>query len=345
MPASPTDRPPVSRRQRGFTLIELLVVIAIIAILIALLLPAVQQAREAARRSQCKNNLKQIGLALHNYLSTYNVFPLAMASDPTGATNGGQWSAQARILPYIDQGAMYNNVNFSVNYAKGVSPARDRVPVFLCPSEPNDKVRLDGGLEIYPINYGFNGGTWEYWNETNGKKGDGAFCVNSSFRPRDFVDGMTNTLAFGEVKTFTPYIRDGANPSAAGTAVPTSILSYSDGSLKTGGGIGANSSSGHTEWVDGRIHQTGFTTTFTPNKITPITDGSTTEPDGDFNSCREANGCTTPTYAAVTTRSWHEGVVHVLLMDGSTRSASENISLTIWRNLGARADNQVLGEW
>ena len=333
---------PSRPRSRGFTLIELLVVIAIIAILIALLLPAVQQAREAARRTQCRNNLKQIGLALHNYLSTYNVFPPAMSS---GVGNGGQWSVQARILPYVDQGAMYNNINFDLAYAKGVSPASDRVPMYLCPSEPNDNVRLDGGLEIYPISYGFSGGSWEYWNEATGTRGDGAFCVNSSYRPRDFIDGTSNTLAFAEVKTYTPYIRDGKNPASTGTAAPTSLTTYSDGDLKTGGGFGANSSSGHTEWVDGRIHQTGFTTTFGPNAVTPITDGTITEPDGDFNSCREAKGCAEPTYAAVTARSWHEGVVHVLVMDGSCRSASENINLALWRNLGARADNQVIGEW
>src|SRR5262245_11921467 len=105
---------PAGIRRRGFTLIELLVVIAIIAILIALLLPAVQQAREAARRTKCKNNLKQLGLALHNYLDANLVFPPLCGIGPG---DGGKWSAWARILPYIDQSTTYNMANLNVNYS------------------------------------------------------------------------------------------------------------------------------------------------------------------------------------------------------------------------------------
>jgi prepilin-type N-terminal cleavage/methylation domain-containing protein len=101
-------------RRRGFTLIELLVVIAIIAILIALLLPAVQQAREAARRTQCKNNLKQIGIALHNYHDVYNAVPL-QATFTVGSTFTG-YSIHARLLPYIEAGPLFNQLNFNVGY-------------------------------------------------------------------------------------------------------------------------------------------------------------------------------------------------------------------------------------
>ena len=104
-------------RRRAFTLIELLVVIAMIAILIALLLPAVQQAREAARRTQCKNNLKQIGLALHNYLDTHSVFPPSYC---VGATTGGTWSIHARILPFMDQASAFASADLSLGY--GVAP-------------------------------------------------------------------------------------------------------------------------------------------------------------------------------------------------------------------------------
>jgi len=130
------------RASRGFTLIELLVVIAIIAILVALLLPAVQQAREAARRSSCKNNLKQIGLALHNYLDTYTAFPPSICLDnPIGASTGGQWSVHARILPYIEQAALYDAADLNADYTAGQPPANVRVPTYLCPSDPNDRDR------------------------------------------------------------------------------------------------------------------------------------------------------------------------------------------------------------
>src|SRR5260221_10831944 len=145
-----------SRRNSGFTLIELLVVIAIIAILIALLLPAVQQAREAARRTQCRNNLKQIGLALHNYHDTFTKFPPAMVRRTWGSgvptqthSNGAAWSL--RIAPYLDQAPLYNIFNFnaepawadtSINaqlgapYTNYAVVAGSTVPPYLCPSDP-----------------------------------------------------------------------------------------------------------------------------------------------------------------------------------------------------------------
>lgn len=338
-------RPRRSCIRRGFTLIELLVVIAIIAILIALLLPAVQQAREAARRSQCKNNLKQIGLALHNYLEAQGAFPLAMASDGGGSgggSPGGEWSIQARILPYLDQANLFNIADLEQDYDAGINlPVKtQRVPVYLCPSEPNDRVRTDGsGNPIhYPLNYGFNGGTWRVFDIAANRPGDGAFAPNARFMPRDFTDGMSNTLGFSEVKTFTAYNRDGETGTAA---IPANAATV-EGFITSGGSNKANS--GHTEWVDGRVHQTGFTTTLTPNTRVTVPGGDRPD-EGDYNSCREDNGCSSPTYAAVTSRSWHTGTVNSLLMDGSVRSISENIDLGTWRNLGSRNDGNVIGEF
>ena len=334
-------------RRKGFTLIELLVVIAIIAILIALLLPAVQQAREAARRTQCKNNLKQIGLALHNYLDVFTVFPPSFVSDGRGTTSGtpgGEWSVHARILPYLEESNLYSQMDLKLSYSdpSGVNDgiATQRIAGFLCPSEVNDMQRVDsstGAAIHYPVNYGFNGGTWKVWENANGRAGNGAFAPNSRFGPRDFTDGMSNTLCFSEVKAFTPYNRDGGAGTATmpGTAADVELLITAGGSNK--------SSSGHTEWVDGRVHQTGMTVTLPPNAEVLVPGGA--GPEGDYTSCREDKTCTGPTYAAVTSRSWHIGIVQSLLADGSCRSISENIDLGTWRNVGQRNDGKVLGEF
>ena len=164
----------------GFTLIELLVVIAIIAILIALLLPAVQQAREAARRTECKNKLKQLGLALHNYLDTHSVFPPSGVIDRT-TTSQQPWSAQAFILPHLEGTNEYNLIDFTLGYHHPVNraayppngPAMLRIPVLMCPSEINDRARVTTAIIHYPLSYNFNQGTWFVFDPVSGQIGDG----------------------------------------------------------------------------------------------------------------------------------------------------------------------------
>ncbi len=332
------------KRANGFTLIELLVVIAIIAILIALLLPAVQSAREAARRSQCKNNLKQLGLAMHNYLDVNLVFPPGICDDGSGALTGGGWSVQARILPYIEQGNMYNLIDFRNSYAAGSSPAIDRVPVLLCPDELLDEQRSSGGVaQHFPLNYGANMGVWLVYEPsgtigTPGSGGEGVFYPNSRLGAGHIQDGLTNTIMFSEVKAYQPYRRNAAPGYTSDPGMPTDAATLA---ALDDDGIADPRATGHTEWVDGRVHQTGFTATFPPNFETPFT-GATDTFDTDYNSQQEGNSTTNISYAVVTSRSYHTGgIVNACLMDGSVRSIGKDIDLTLWQNLADRSDGEV----
>ena len=331
---SPRLRPRPGRT--GFTLIELLVVIAIMAVLIALLLPAVQQAREAARRTQCKNNLKQVGLALHNYLDTYDRFP-PLGFYSTNATGTG-WSAHARILPFLEQANLQSLIDWNVSYNVQPNVTKTRVGIYLCPSDVNDRARPDGAITHYPISYGFVAGTWLVYDPNTRRGGEGAFTPQASRRAGELTDGLSNTVGVSEVKAFTPYLRDGGNPNGPNRPAPA------DPAAVAGYGGSFKADSGHTEWVDGRVHQTGVTTTFGPNTVVPYTSGGV-DYDVDFNSSREGVSPTNVTYAAVTSRSYHTGIVNSLLMDGSVRGVSSSIDLVTWRLLGERADGRVVGEF
>jgi prepilin-type N-terminal cleavage/methylation domain-containing protein len=334
------------KRQRlrcsaGFTLVELLVVIAIIGILIALLLPAIQAAREAARRMSCSSNMKQLGVALHNYLSTHGIFPPSFCVIPgqTLSGNNGSWSIHGRLLPYLEQGQSYDQVALDVAWDAQLDSGvpQMRIPIFLCPSEVNDTVRIKNGAPyIYPHNYGFNFGTWLVWNPATQQGGDGSFHVNSRLSPRDFQDGLSHTLGVAEVKAFTPYFRNTADP---GPTVPGSVPAISG--LASGAqfklGPAVNDNTGHTEWCDGRVHHSGITTVFTPNtQVIYVKDG--VEYDVDYNSMQEGKSATQPTYAAVTSRSYHPGLVNTMMMDGSVRSVENEVDPGTWRQLGTRSN-------
>ena len=328
-----------THRRPGFTLIELLVVIAIIAVLIALLLPAVQQAREAARRSQCKNNLKQIGLALHNYESSYTTLPPGLCLTFSGS-DWGEWGPQARLLPFMDQAALQNLINFSVSYhnPQNVKACSTRVGVFLCPSEVNDRQSFPYGTAApqYPLSYAANMGSWLVYNPVTGATGNGAFGVNRKIRLGDFTDGTSNSLAFSEVKTFQPILLTGGTPPTTIPSDPASVATFGGSNLET--------EDAHVEWVEGRVQQNGFTTTFVPNTKVPYTSSGVTY-NVDYTSAEEGDSPTDITYSAVTSRSFHVGIVQSLLMDGSVRSISENIDLNTWRSLGTRSGGEVTGEF
>lgn len=332
---------------RGFTLVELLVVIAIIGILIALLLPAVQAAREAARRMQCQNNLKQIALACHNYQSAVGCYPPSICL-PRGTVVGtqGDWSAHARILPYLEQGPLYENMDFGITYEhvtlNGVPISTYRIPTYLCPSEIHDEMRFDssGNPFHWPLNYAFNMGIWFIWDPATGRGGDGVTYPNSKMKPADFQDGLSNTLCASEIKAFTPYYRNVPGFSYSSVpSVPANVAAFcSGGQPKLGPDL--QQCTGHTEWVDGRAAHVGFTAVFVPNTVIPFVLGGKTY-DIDFSSQKEGASVTNPTYSANPARSYHPGVVCTSMMDGSVRAFSETIERAVWQALSTRAGSEV----
>ncbi|WP_146439776.1 DUF1559 family PulG-like putative transporter [Crateriforma conspicua] len=329
---------PFSRQ--GVTLIELQVVFAIIGVLVALILPAVQAARKAARRMTCQNNLKQIGLAVHNYQSAHRVFP------PGGIFTGTtSWSAHGRIMPYLEQSAEFQRVRLDLdwhhpfNLATGVQ--KMQIPVFVCPSDPlSDDLYFDDEGEVRPINYGFNFGSWFVFDPRDNTYGDGCFHVNARMGPQAITDGLSNTLCMAEVKTFTSYFRNTANP---GPTVPpdANYLALFAGGAQFKLGPGQNDNAGHTEWCDSPVHESGFTTVFAPNQKVPYLHSDGRTYDIDYNSRYEGTSWTEPTYAAVTSRSHHAGMVHAMWMDGSVRTTTNSVDLKVWRAMGTRNGHEV----
>lgn len=331
-----TEEAEVARKRNAFTLIELLVVIAIIAVLIALLVPAVQKVREAAARTHCQNNLKQIGLALHNHQTTVGTYPM-VSEMPKGQTSQ-PWSAHARLLPYLEQANLQKLIDFKTvrnDYTTRPDAAKVRVVTYICPSDPKDRARVTPNITHYPLCYGFNEGTWFVYDPVSGKQGDGAFAPNLATKPAHYTDGLSNTLGLAEVKAYQPNMWDSLLPRALGVpapAMPADLIPY------YGGTVDGN---GHTEWVEGDVRETGVTTTFPPNTLVSYASGGTVQ-DIDFTSSRDGESFTAPTYAAITSRSYHPGVVNVMLMDGSVRPVRSGINLTVWRALSTRARGETI---
>ena len=348
-------------RKSGFTLIELLVVIAIIAILIALLLPAVQQAREAARRTECKNKLKQLGLALHNYHDTHGTFPGnevgCVVDVPPSAVNCWEgWSGLAMILPYIDQAPLYNLANFDHYWDETVAPGQNNrsvtrtfIPAFVCPSDPNGGGKIDDASG--PASYCLSAGPASTWHLPK-QHMVGMFSRESSVRGRDVKDGTSNTIMASEVQIgdwggvnnanlYLSYRNSNAgNLLSTGTssnrkfdtsaANLAAIQAYHANCLAglSSSTHGSNDETGRF-WSSGRVHWgPWFNTLMVPN-TQGTCDADTSETTMDLKSAS----------------SWHEGGVQLLLADGSVRFASENIDQATWVGLGSIRGGETLGEW
>ena len=217
-----------------------------------------------------------------------------------------------------------------------------KIAVYACPSDPqSDRSRDPGGGRaiLYPTNYGFSYGPWFVYDPQTGQGGSGAFFPNSKLDFAAFTDGTSNTLLISEVRTWQPYRRNGGPPT---TVIPESAAAA--------GLVIASApdfrDTGHTEWPDGRVHHAGFTTTLAPNAESPCP-GSEAGRDCDYNSWQEGrNGrAGRPTYAIVTSRSYHSATVNSALADGSVRSISDNIDLSVWRALSTRAGAEIANEF
>lgn len=336
-----------SHVRRGFTLIELLVVIAIIAILIALLLPAVQQAREASRRSACKNNLKQIGLAIQNYHDVHKCFPLGSSGLFTNARVIPNW--RLAIFPQLDQANMFNRLDFSNvnrNFTSELITSTDFtnadilsnyvVPVYVCPSSTlvptantgptlsatlgenknNRNLQIPMYVGIAGANYG---GVGHHNNTAYGGivTNNGAFRYNETTRIRDLADGTSNTLMVAEQSGLVG-TRDGRSGYWGGWGGANFAVKIpSTGAIATGATI---------VWGVGLTNMHFAINTKNESLVS-------------------LSGGAGPHGTSTIMNSFHTGGMHGLLADGSVRFISENIDVDTYRRLGSCNDRKTLGEF
>ena len=354
----------MKRPKRGFTLIELLVVIAIIAVLIALLLPAVQAAREAARRSQCVNNLKQLGIAMHNYHDVVGRLPWG-----SGAWGWNDWSAQAMMLPYMEQTSVYNSINFLFVPGQGSVPDNNnlrnttgtyiKISTFLCPSD-QDRLTTPYGHLSYRANAGSfpacfvggvggttttNGATsplsglfqWVGVNETGSPQSGQSAFPGVSFA--DITDGLSNTAAFSErvlgVGNNNGSPPDTLKPSSTtyqtsndignpGDATPQTYYQMCLALTPQSNPQYVGEDASGANWYKGYVNDTRYNHVMPPNA----------------QSCGDNDG--TGRLAAATASSRHPGVVNVLMADGSVKAIKSTINVQTWWALGSRGGGEVI---
>jgi len=373
----------LQENKRGFTLVELLVVIAIIGILIGMLLPAVQQVREAARRTECLNNMRQVGIAALNFESAHMHYPTSGGTTesewegtelnaPQFGFENAAWSFQ--ILPFAEQNNLSDRRRTLVGNWSAIY--EEAIPLYTCPSRGPSFLLRNGGVDSeFNVDYAGVMGTWngDYVNAAgdgiwpSGDNDWGGFqflTASADLNPNEaqnvwvgiiikeaharydtgqvtrvgvvtnVVDGTSNTLMFAEVKAYTPYVRDGGNAPTAIPNDPSEVAALTGDFKET---------TGHTEQVDGRTHQTSFTAVFTPNtEVLRMENGQ--EFDVDWTSQREGRS-TDPTFAAVTSRSYHSGGVNVTLVDGSTHFVADSVDRDTWRGLATRDGGEVVAEF
>jgi len=293
--------------------------------------------REAAARSKCQNNLKQIMLAVHNFESANGFLPPngSWATAKVGFA-GQPYSVFARLLPHLEQAALYQKVNLSKSALTQPEVLAQRIGVYICPSEPNDKLS-SAAVPSYPSTYVAGLGDWFTENYNTGQFGNGAFPgvaypSPGSLRLTDITDGSSTTIGFAEVKAFWPWLYVGTNL----TAPP---IPNAPADLITAGGV-LSPDGAHTSWAEGQTIFVGLTFVFTPNTYVPYlnpADNKTYDIDWGGGLYVE--------FEAFTSRSYHLGGVNAAFMDGSVRFMGSSIAQATWRALGTRNGGEVIGDF
>jgi prepilin-type N-terminal cleavage/methylation domain-containing protein/prepilin-type processing-associated H-X9-DG protein len=326
---------------RGFTLVELIVALGVIGVLVALLLPAVQAAREAARRTQCLNNLKQLGLAMAAYESQCQTLPPLVVFGPPGGGPDPEYSALVRILPMLGQAPLFNAVNWDVPIAPGhglpqsdpnATVSATRVATYLCPSDGGN------GRAPAPTNYRLNVGRGPYWGPTGqlmGNDADGPFFHAQCRRAADFLDGLSHTALVGE--------RDVGDGSEAQVTRARDLLPAEPGAARSlaVGRPYSDVCRASESWAFGQLnHYSWSGWTWVPHSLALTAYNHAMTPNSPVVDCGDAND--TMLLGAMTARSFHPGGVHVLMGDGSVRFAADGISPATWSALATCSGSETV---
>lgn len=349
----------LARQRSAFTLIELLVVIAIIAILIALLLPAVQQAREAARRTQCKNNLKQIGLAQHNYHDTHNCFPVTMGWDQPDSRHG-QFSDKVAMLPFLDRANEYSLIDVDLapyestgwHGSENIQATGGTIPIFNCPSALRDHV--DPRHRQTSFAYSSNVGVLKYKSTARGIDGTHngtAWAAGYGFTPDgkvDFAaiaDGSSNTVTYAEIVNSPGDAGSGASTDPRIKKRQTYSWAVGNDHAELRNNCLANAAAGNLgnmadNWRQS-IKGSAWAWSFIGTGNNYSHNMMPNEP-----SCHNVEGLTDwGINSMMAAGSEHTGGVQVLMADGSVRFISENIDQNTWWGLGTRNGSETIGEF